>query len=170
MGKKDKYLAFLILLIIFPIAIMGAGLYCCSYKRGFSINKISSKLPYNEMWDTQSLTSDEKEKLRKEILSQPFYYLSSGTQCYAFVSQDGKYVIKFFKMHKILPKKWLKDVPFSFFEKYRWESIAKKQNGSLNIFKSFKDAYEQLREESGLIYLHLNKKREIKKKDHRSWL
>lgn len=162
MERKNRYLAFLGFLIVFPILLMGIGFYCCSYKRGFSLEKISSKLPHNEAWETKALLFEEKEHLNKEVFNQTFRYLGSGNHCYAFTSQDGKYVIKFFKMHKILPKNWLRDFPFSLFENYRLDNVEKKQDVFENIFKSFKDAYDHLREESGLLYLHLNKTRDLK--------
>jgi|SRR5579862_1471676 len=164
MTRKKSYLVLLVLLILFPLALMGLGLYCCSYKRGFTIKKISSKLHHNELWETQALSYEEKEHLMNEILSQTFYYLGSGSHCYSFASQDDKYVIKFFKMHKILPKNWLRDFPFSLFEKYRLDNVEKRQDFFETFFKSFKDAYEYLHEESGMICLHLNKTRELKKK------
>ncbi len=153
----------LALLVLLPIGLMGIGLYCCSYKRGFTVDKISSKLHHNEMWETHDLSAEEKERLITDILSQTFYYLGSGSHCYAFASQDDKYIIKFFKMHKMLPKNWLNDLPFSLFEKYRLDNVEKRQDVFETFFKSFKDAFEHLREESGLIYLHLNKTRDLKK-------
>jgi hypothetical protein len=155
MKKKNTYLVLLFLLILFPVFLLGIGLYCCSYKRGFSIEKISSKLAYNENWDVKALPLKDQERLMKEVLNQTFYYLGSGTQFYAFASQDDKYVIKFFKMHKILPKNWLRDFPFSLFEKYRLDNVEKKQAILENVFRSLKTAYEVLHEESGLFYLHL---------------
>ncbi len=162
--KKSTYLAFLIFLIMAPLILMGVGLFCCSYKKGFSVQKISSKLPYNEIWETRSVEAEEKEHLVKNVFTQTFYYLGSGNQCYAFASADNKYVLKFFKMHKLLPKNWLTDFPFSLFEKYRLDNVEKKQHFFENTFKSFKYAYEQLPKESGIIFLHLNKTRDLKSK------
>jgi hypothetical protein len=64
------------------------------------------------------------------ILNQRFSYLASGGQAWVFVSEDGNYVLKFFKRHKRRQK--IK------------EDMA-----------SCKLAYDKLKEESGLIYLHL---------------
>jgi hypothetical protein len=164
MERKKSHLLLQLLLVLFPLGLMGIGLYCCSYKRGFSIAKISSPLHHNEMWETRALSYQERQRLDHEILSQTFYYHGSGSQCYAFASEDGKYVLKFFKMHKILPKNWLRDFPFSLFEKYRLDNVEKRQDVFETFFKSFKDAYEHLSEDCGLIYLHLNKTRDLKKK------
>lgn len=164
MERKKSYILVLFLIFAFPLGILVLGLYCCSYKRGFTVDKISSKLHHNEMWETKALSLEENKRLIKEILSQTFYYYGSGNQCYSFVSQDDKYVIKFFKMHKILPKNWLMDFPFSLFEKYRLDNVEKKRDVFEMFFNSFKHAYENLREECGLIYVHLNKTRDIKTK------
>jgi len=63
-----------------------------------------------------------------EILSQPFKYLNKGTQCYVFESRDGQFVIKLFR------------------------STSKDKV----LFDACKMAYDHLREETGLIYVHLN--------------
>lgn len=65
------------------------------------------------------------------ILKQRFHYLAKGGQSFAFLSEDGQYVLKFFKKNT----------------KKRKEPFA---------MSSAKLAYEKLREESGIIFLHLN--------------
>lgn len=161
--RRYKKQGLLVFFLLMPMMLLGIGLYCC-YKKGFNIGKISSKLRYNEAWETEPLTHEQKEELIHQIFSQKFYFLSSGSLSYVFVSKNDKYVLKFFKMYKILPKNWLRDFPFSLFEKYRFDHVEKKEHLFENIFRNFKIAFEELREESGLIYLHLNKTRELRKK------
>lgn len=161
---KKKHLPFVFLLVSFPLILLAVGLYLCSFKRGFTVEKISSTLPFNEAWETAPLSPTERERLINEVFSQTFYCLGSGRQGYTFASQDNKYVLKFFKMHKILPKNWLRDFPFSLFEKYRLDNVEKKQDLFENIFKNFKAAYERMPKETGLVYLHLNKTRDLKTK------
>jgi hypothetical protein len=161
---KKKHLPFLILLATFPLILLAVGLYLCSFKRGFTVEKISSTLAYNEEWETTPLSATQREHLLNEVLCQTFYCLGSGRQGYTFASQDNKYVLKFFKMHKILPKNWLRDFPFSLFEKYRLENVEKRQDLFENIFRNFKAAFEQMPKETGLVYLHLNKTRDLKTK------
>ena len=164
MSVKKKHLPFLFLLVAFPLMLLAVGLYLCSFKRGFTVEKISSTLPFNEEWETKALTEKEREHLLCEVLSQTFYCLGAGRQGYTFASQDNKYVLKFFKMHKILPKNWLRDFPFSLFEKYRLDNVEKRQDLFESIFKNFKAAYEEMPKETGLVYLHLNKTRDLKTK------
>lgn len=51
------------------------------------------------------LDSPPFPKEAERALSQPFHFLGSGNQAYAFVSEDQKYVLKLFKFH------CLKDLP-----------------------------------------------------------
>ncbi len=155
-------LAILFLVVLFPFALCGVGLYLCSYQRGFTVEKISSKLSFNRALETYPLGAEQRDHLLNTVLSQTFYYLGSGSQSYTFASQDGKYVLKFFKMHRILPKNWLRDFPFSLFEKYRLDNVERRQREFETIFRNFKAAYEQMRDETGLLYLHLNKTRDLK--------
>lgn len=67
------------------------------------------------------------------IFDQKFYYLGSGGQCWVFASEDGQYVLKFFKFHRRKKDKLQRD------------------------FKSYQIAYETLKQETGLVYLHLDK-------------
>ena len=64
--------------------------------KGFCLKKIVSYHEYHPKWDIGPLTS-EQESLLNEISSQTFRYLGSGKECYAFESEDGKLVLKFFK-------------------------------------------------------------------------
>lgn len=46
-----------------------------------------------------NLGSDPLPTEIKALLQQPFYFLGSGNQAYAFESEDQKYVLKLFKFH-----------------------------------------------------------------------
>lgn len=114
---------------------------------GFSVRKISSNFSHNPDWAIQEPKGQELFHL-KEILSQKYTYLASGSQSYAFVSADGKYVVKFFRMKHLIPR--ISDL-------WRKERIAHQHQNLLSIFGAHKLAYEELREDSGLLYIHLNK-------------
>lgn len=137
--------------------------FCNQQTDGFSVARIHSDLPFNPAWETQALSPEKKEELLS-IFHQKFHYLGVGGQCYAFASEDGHYVIKFFK-HKIRK-------PFSFF--YRTslpkpfeKSRLKKWNKALyklnRDFTSYKIAYEDLPEETGLLFIHLNKSSDLQR-------
>lgn len=82
-----------------------------------------------------------KRKVKPEIsemLSQKFFYLASGGSCYAFESADGKYVLKLFKQHHLKGKK------------------------RVRVFESCRLAFEEFKEETGLLFAHLDKSEELK--------
>ncbi|HSX03462.1 MAG TPA: hypothetical protein VLG76_01900, partial [Rhabdochlamydiaceae bacterium] len=67
-----------------------------------------------------------------------FYYLASGGQAWVFVSEDQKFVLKFFKAH-----------------------LRKRKAKFERDFKSCKLAFDELKNETGLVYLHLNKSADL---------
>lgn len=97
------------------------------------------------------------------IFTQPFTYIGKGKQAFVFASQDGEYVIKFFKPFyanhyfsllghpiKIRTSKlpFFKDL-YGFFHK---DELARKQEQD---FRSYQNALSLLAEETGVCYVHL---------------
>ncbi len=120
---------------------------------GFSVRKITSNFTFHPEWEVAH-TDKAKEHLL-EITSQPFYYLGAGSQSYAFVSQDQKWVIKFFRMKQNYF--YLKDVWHGNRSDVREKRLS-------SIFEAYKMAFEGMREDAGLVYLHLNKTKDLSKK------
>jgi hypothetical protein len=164
MRKKKSTGLFLLLISVFPLLLMGGGLFFCCRSSGFSVDKIASKLRYNQVWEIEPITESQRELLVQKIFPQTFYYLAAGNQCYAFVSEDGEYILKFFKMQHLFPKGWLQDFPFSLLKHFGFKHAPGETLFLERIFANYKDAYETLREETGLIYIHLNKTSEFKAK------
>ncbi len=132
--------------------------FCIHQTDGFTLLKIRSTLMANPKWEIAETFPQEISPL----LSQKFLYLDSGGQCYAFASEDGKVVIKFFKHHlRRLP--WLiAHIPLpSKYAALREKQKIKRLSKLDRDFTSYKIAYERLREESGLLYLHLNKTKHL---------
>lgn len=145
-----------LLLILTVCAFYGVQRFCAKQTAGFQVGKIVSQLAPDCRWECP-ITPTEELAI-KQILSQPFTYLGKGAQCYVFASQDGKHVIKFFRMSHIDTPRWLKEMPLpAKFEPWRLEKIVTKQSKREKDFFSYKCAYETLKEETGLLYLHLNK-------------
>lgn len=72
------------------------------------------------------------------ILNQPFYYLDSGKQSFAFVSEDGRYVLKFFDRSR--------------FRQWRNQARARvKMEQAVNGYITA-DVYD--RDHVGLLYMH----------------
>ncbi len=123
---------------------------------GFVIDRVYSKLPNSPEWDIP--TSSEKQQTVNEILAQPYAYLGHGFQVYAFESSDGKYVLKFLRHQRLHPPvlyDWLPDC--SLVRDIKAKKCLKRSNRVRLLFESLKIAYDYIPEETGLIYVHLNK-------------
>jgi hypothetical protein len=129
---------------------------------GFSLSKIRSPLQYSSEWEITPPSQDQK-KMLDGIFSQTFYYLGGGAENYAFISCDQQYVIKFFKMKHFLPKRWLrpfKNVPF--LQEYYRKKYELRQQRLEDTFSTYRKIFHELPEETGLVYIHLNKTRDWK--------
>ncbi|MEO8637541.1 MAG: hypothetical protein ABI430_01415 [Candidatus Taylorbacteria bacterium] len=84
----------------------------------------------------------------EEILSAPFSYLHEGFQTRAFVSEDGKYVLKTFKTLDEGKQQFI-----------AWGLDPDRVTQELvdNSEKSYKLAFHDFRQETALVYLHLEK-------------
>jgi hypothetical protein len=82
------------------------------------------------------------------IFSSPLTFLGEGAQSYAFLSSDGKHVVKFFKMRRFTPS----------FADSLCPHVVRRRLRNLNwVFNGYKAAYEHFRQDTGLIFIHLAK-------------
>lgn len=81
-------------------------------------------------------------------MDQKFYYLSKGSQVYAFESEDHEIILKFIRQHKYKTPFWMDLFP-SLKKHLRGESRLNK------YLESYRLAYEKLADETAVIYLHL---------------
>lgn len=139
-----------------------AGRFCHRQTDGFQTVKIASDLPVLKEWEVPSVNVQEKEQL-KAIFSQPFTFLDSGGQCYAFLSQDGKLVLKLFKMHHLRQYPLLHRLHLpGIFDQWRVQFLIFQKQKLQRVFSSSKLAYTALKNETGLLYLNLNPSEEFK--------
>lgn len=151
-----KFIKPLLILIVLLIVIYGSGRLYFAVTAGFTMGNISSEFAYNPKWDLSPPTPKEAEKI-KRVLSQKFTYLGKGCQSYVFGSEDGNYVLKFVKFQRFRPQQWLDYLTFiPLMDRYRLAKIEKKNKKLDMLFASWKIAYENLRPETGLIFVHLN--------------
>lgn len=148
-------------LIIFTLFYYFSERFCETQTDGFKIANIYSNLTPQSKWTTSPLDSKQQQALENQ-LAQKFYYLGSGGQCYAFVSEDQRVVIKFFK-HHLRRTPWLIDhLPLpEFLDLMRLKQSKKRQAKLIRDFNSYKIAYDYLKQETGLIYIHLNKTKKL---------
>ncbi len=116
-------------LILFLACLIALERFCHQQTEGFQIYKITSPPVFE--WREEPLSLEQHQEIGK-ILDQPFQFIGSGHQSYAFESADGLTVLKFLKHTR---KKRLS-----------------------KLFSSCRLAYEQGKEEAGLLYAHLQPK------------
>jgi hypothetical protein len=156
--------------------------FCEKRTDGFWLQKLFSSDPTpSPLWDIPPLNDVERSHL-DQALNQPFYFLGMGSECFTFLSQDKKTVIKFFKLDQMrfvyfkrawakedhsalaVNSHWLNTLPLpSFLDPYRKRVVGIRQFRIENTFNSCKIAWDYLREETGLVYLHLNPTTDLKK-------
>lgn len=113
-----------------------------------AIIHFTSSLTHNPEWDVKA---DANELA--QIQGQKFSFLGEGAQVYAFESEDHKYVLKLFKMKRFTPS-W---------NDYLCPKLVARRLKNLRwIFNGYKTAYQEFKEDSGLIFVHLNKTDHLK--------
>lgn len=90
------------------------------------------------------------------LFEQPYFYLSKGRQCFVFVSADGKAVLKFFNYDRFrFPSSLAKLTP-------RLKAYAQKRSARFQTtLTSLQIANTLLKEETGLIALHLHESKDL---------
>lgn len=145
-------LKFIKLFLIFPLFFAVERL-CHRATDGFAlVNIYSPKREENHFADIQEIPPINVQK----ALNQPFYYFNAGSQSYVFLSEDGKTVLKFFKFQHMRIPYWidLLPLPKNLAKKKALKKKLKHQTLTKTL-NSYKIAYEKMREETGLLFVHL---------------
>jgi hypothetical protein len=155
LSKKRNFYR-IINICLFVSAFFALQWFCKRQTGGFTLQGIRSDLPFHPEWEVSSSPEDPTEL--KKIFNQPYHFLNKGAQCYAFISQDEHYVIKFFRFSHLRSPVWLRKLPTpAFLQKFKHRKILKRESKLYKDFTSYLLAYHYLKEDTGLIYLHLNK-------------
>lgn len=107
----------------------------------FSPEMVSSTLEPHPQWAIA-------DPAPRSILSQKFTFLGEGAQAIAFASEDGKYVLKLFKMRRFTP---------SYMDQLCPHVVRRRLKNLHWVFNGYRNAYQDLRRESGLVWIHLAK-------------
>jgi len=130
------------------VLLLAAGAFAYqkfTFVERFSEDKISSSLPVHPQW---TIPVPAESMQIKEILGSRFKFLGEGAQAFAFESQDGKYVLKFFKMRRFSPST----------ADYLCPHVVRRRLKNLRwVFNGYKIAYENFRQDTGLVFIHLAK-------------
>lgn len=130
--------------------------FCYQQTGGWTMAGIRSHTPFHPEWEVSPLTVVERQEV-KDALDQPYHYLASGGQAIVFLSADQRYVIKFFDQKRFQLRFLARYFPDGCFNakklaRMRWKRSNKKQRD----FTSYQLAFEELKHETGLLYVHLN--------------
>jgi hypothetical protein len=157
---KKRQLIFTCLSLIICI---GVGYSYTRLIERFDERNIHSDLPHDPRWETRPLEPEGQREVA-EILNQNFYYLSKGCQVYAFVSEDRRYVLKFFKCQH-LNTRWVEYLPaLPYLSDYQKNIQTKRLQKAMDLFTGYKIGFEDLPKETGILYMHLNKSSHLKQK------
>lgn len=152
-----KYLKYLSLPLLIFIGVFTTGKLFFALTDGFTIDNITSEFAYREHWIEPKSSSEERD-LFLSVMNQKFHYLGRGAQAYAFLSDDGKYVLKIVKQKHLKLKKWEDLVlRLPFLSSIREGKLARRKAKVENVLNSSKISFEDLKNETILIYMHLKK-------------
>lgn len=142
-------------ILIFAIFLFGAFRIYYHLTDDFHLSNITYPLPVKEQWNFPLSPSEQSDLA--SILDQNFYYLGKGAQVYAFGSEDGKYVIKFFKFKHLKPSILLSWIPaWGSLKELKEKNKEKKLRKLEGVFQGHLIAFEHDPHYSGLLYLHFN--------------
>jgi len=142
-----KKIALLLLLVVFSSAF-----FAIIYKKKNFVDQVTVAFNPLEKWE-----NDLSDPFLDQILTQKFTYLGRGTQSIAFSSEDGNYVLKFFKMNHLCPSKWIKYVPYPFFPNLKKKKVFLKEQKMHRLFDALQYSYREFKDETGLLFIHINR-------------
>jgi hypothetical protein len=126
-----------------------------SLSDGFSLKRIEAPISFQGDISVKPPSKEILETLCT-ITRQQFRYMKKGSQAYAFISDDDRYILKLFKLHHMQPAEWLQSIPTpGFFKLYRDNLIHRRRYRIELTLTSYKLAAEVLRQECGLLYAQI---------------
>lgn len=115
--------------ILFAALMLSLPNFAKRFTQGFRVAKLHLDFPFQPLWEI------DPNPAVHAILQQNYTFIGKGAQSYVFESEDGIYVIKLFRFDQL--------------SRHYPDKI-------LHLFNACKMAYDHLRDETGLIYIHLN--------------
>ncbi len=158
---QKKLTRFLLFVLLPILAFIGLDSLFHPTGKQFHASRLETSFPNSSEWELPTLSASEQKKV-DQILDQNFTFFNKGTQAAVFLSEDKKYVIKFLKQRKFRPTSWLCFVPVSFNPYYK-DFLVRKQR-RINTFNACKIGVYELKEETGVLYAHLNRSHNLNKK------
>lgn len=141
------------------LAVIATSRFCHHATQGFRLSKVRANLFKQEK---VSQVEESDREFLTHLFKQKFHFLGRGLQSFAFESEDGNYVLK------LLNNRHQKKIElFSLLTHFPMiSSWAKKQADYFGAkldktFQSYEIAFEEMREKTGLLYIHLYPTQEL---------
>lgn len=138
--------------LCFSTAMLSLPFFVERANGSFRLAKIAIKLPSDPAWDSP-LHSPEA----RDVLSNPFSYVSRGAQAYVFASEDGQFVLKLFRGSP-RSHRWNRYLRHRFLGKKERRGVLEKIPA---LFAACQLAYTKVPELTGLVYMHLNATKDL---------
>ncbi|MEI8301243.1 MAG: hypothetical protein WCG10_06530 [Chlamydiota bacterium] len=146
------------------VIILQVNRYYQRVMNSFALFKIVHVLPIEEEFAPPRLSIAEIQSVRS-ILAQPFTAFAKGSQSFVFLSEDGKYILKFNKFYSKFDSSWLQSLPLlGWFDRGLQDPIDNESEVLKRSFRSYLVAYQYFRDETGMIYHHLQKSSSLHQK------
>lgn len=139
-------------LILFLLLVAIRAIYY-SASEGFSMPRINYKSP--KQITLPAPTEAEINEL-KQITNQEFFYLAKGSQAYAFLSQDGHYILKLFKFYHFRPIPFFENVLNKDSHTILGEHFNRRHKKRDLTLESYRIAFSDLAKECGIYYLQIS--------------
>jgi hypothetical protein len=138
------------------LCFLAVGYICKSLNGNFDTKDLLPPTPSHSIWD---VSQEESMANIQTVLKQKFTFLGKGHQAFAFVSEDGNYVLKLFKPHYPHIETLGMSLNFTYipFAKalYRLFAKEKYQTRIEEDLTSYVNALHKFKKESCLEYIHL---------------
>ncbi|MDN3506949.1 MAG: hypothetical protein P0S96_06940 [Simkaniaceae bacterium] len=143
-----------------PFALHLFQLFFLHYDGNFAAKKFAHGFEKNYSQEV----SDQDYSTLGTAVAQPYRFLGQGKQMIAFASEDNKYVLKFFNPMRPLKAKWYTNSKYwKRYSSLKWisrEWLGKKARLK-KLFVRHKMAFELLKDETGLLFVHLSPKKQV---------
>jgi hypothetical protein len=136
------------------LTLVGVARFCHHATHGFCLSKIHSNLIKERL---PQLASENDREFINTLFQQKFRFLGRGLQSFVFESEDKEYVLKLFN------NRYQRKIQFfsllAHFPCARSWALSQRhyfQEKLLKTFNSYQIAFEEMKEKTGLLYIHLN--------------
>lgn len=148
------------LLLLFPIFAQLFTLFFLHFDEKIRVEDFKHGFKETYSVDVSGLDFEQLDA----IFMQPFTYLGHGKQMVAFESSDKKHVLKLFNPMRPLKKKWF--TKWKYWKRYnslKWikREWFQKEKRLQKLFERHQLAFEKIRLETGLEFVHLKPSKRV---------